>query len=361
MPDGFCAFFRYLHYRFVNAVTYSLLPGNLAAQHSAAGGRTGVVVIGRNEGERLRRCLESLTDLHPRTVYVDSGSTDGSVALGQKYGVSVLSLDMSVPFTAARARNAGFLELLRLHHSLDFVFFVDGDCEVVSGWIESAVAFLEQNPQVAVVFGYRRERYPEASAYNRICDLEWQEIPVGESKACGGDIVARVSAIKQVHGYRADMICGEEPEMCVRLRQTGWRIWRIDSNMTLHDAAMDRFGQWWRRSVRGGFGFAQGAHLHGTSSERHWVAECRRAWRWGALIPGIILILSVAVSWKMLALLAVYPLQIVRLALGGRHSAKENWLRAGALVLGNFPEMMGQLQFFRDRLMRTRSRLIEYK
>lgn len=345
----------------MNSDTPSPFPQNPTTVRGAEAGKTGVVVIGRNEGERLRRCLESLTTLHSQTVYVDSGSTDGSVALGQKLGVIVLNLDMSVPFTAARARNAGFWKLLQIHPSLDYVFFVDGDCEVVSGWIGSAAAFLEQNPEVAVVFGYRRERYPDASAYNRICDLEWQDIPVGESKVCGGDIVARVSAIKQVEGYRADMICGEEPEMCVRLRQRGWRVWRIDANMTLHDAAMDRFGQWWRRSVRGGFGFAQGAHLHGTSPERHWVAESRRAWKWGALIPGIILLLSVAVSWKMLALLAVYPLQTVRLALRGKHSGRENWLRAGALVLGNFPEMLGQLQFLRDRILRVRSRLIEYK
>jgi glycosyltransferase involved in cell wall biosynthesis len=309
----------------------------------------------------LRRCLESLGNFHSRTVYVDSGSTDASVALAHGYGVVVLNLDMSVPFTAARARNAGFWKLLQLHSSLDYVFFVDGDCEVVSGWIDSAVAFLEHNPEIGVVFGYRRERHPDASAYNRLCDLEWQDIPVGESKACGGDIIARVAAIKQVDGYRAAMICGEEPEMCVRLRRCGWRIWRIDANMTLHDAAMYRFGQWWRRAVRGGFGFAQGAHLHGASPERHWVAECRRTWMWGLLIPGTILLLSVTVSWKMLALLAVYPLQIVRLAVRGRHSTRENWLRAGALVVGNFPEMLGQLQFLRDRILHVRSRLIEYK
>ncbi|MEJ0005652.1 MAG: glycosyltransferase family A protein [Steroidobacteraceae bacterium] len=272
-------------YQSVNSAVNSLPPSNPLAGQGAASATTGVVVIGRNEGERLRRCLESLGALRATSIYVDSGSTDGSIALARDYGVAVVNLEMSEPFTAARARNAGFRKLLQIHPSLDYLFFVDGDCEVIPGWVDRAVEFLGQSPEVAVVFGYRRERYPFASVYNRICDLEWQDIPVGEAKTCGGDIVARVAAIKQVDGYRPDMICGEEPEMCVRLRQQRWRIWRIDTNMTLHDAAMDRFGQWWKRMMRGGFGYAQGAHIHGMSPERHWVSEYRRIWMWGAADP----------------------------------------------------------------------------
>jgi glycosyltransferase involved in cell wall biosynthesis len=331
------------------------------AEPGGAEGKTGVVIIGRNEGERLRRCLQSLGTLHPRSVYVDSGSTDDSVALAREFGVAVVNLDMAEPFTAARARNVGFWKLLQMHSGLDYVFFVDGDCEVVSGWVNLAVDFLGQNPKVAVVFGYRRERHPDASVYNRICDLEWQDIPLGEASTCGGDIVARVPAIKQVDGYRPDMICGEEPEMCVRLRQQGWQIWRINTNMTIHDAAMDRFGQWWKRSMRGGFGYAQGAYIHGASPQRHWVSEYRRTWIWGLFLPGAILCLSIAVSWKMLALFGLYPLQMIRLAVNGRHSAGENWRRAVFLMLGKFPEMLGQVQFLRDRFMRMQSRLIEYK
>src|SRR5580658_2091506 len=115
---------------------------------SGAGGadtRTGVVIIGRNEGERLRRCLQSLGALQPHSVYVDSGSTDDSVALAREYGVAIVNLDMAEPFTAARARNVGFWKLLQIHPALDYVFFVDGDCEVVSGWVNLAVEFLGQN------------------------------------------------------------------------------------------------------------------------------------------------------------------------------------------------------------------------
>ena len=41
---------------------------------------TGAVVIGRNEGVRLRRCLLSLRAGVDYVVYVDSGSTDNSLS-----------------------------------------------------------------------------------------------------------------------------------------------------------------------------------------------------------------------------------------------------------------------------------------
>ena len=322
---------------------------------------TGVVVIGRNEGERLRRCLESLRAMRPRTVYVDSGSSDGSVTLGRAAGILVLELDSAGPFSAARARNEGLQRLLAAYPELDYVFFVDGDCEVVEGWIEKAVRFLEQRPDVAVTWGRRRERYPERSVYNMLCDIEWQDSPIGETKYCGGDSMMRVTAFRQVKGFRPDLICGEEPELCVRLRKAGWRIWRLDEDMTIHDAAQYRFGQWWKRSLRGGYAYAQGVALHGAPPERHSVTQSRRAWIWGLWIPIAIVVMTALVGWWALLLLLLYPLQILRLASRGTRSTRDNWWRAATLVLSKFPEMLGQAKFMRDRCRGVQSRLIEYK
>jgi GT2 family glycosyltransferase len=240
------------------------------------------------------------------------------------------------------------------------VFFVDGDCEVADGWLPSACSFLDAHPDVAVVCGRRRERYPDRSVYNMLCDIEWDG-PVGESKYCGGDAVMRVDAFAGVKGYRADLICGEEPELCVRLRQARWRIWRLGEEMTLHDAAMTRFSQWWKRSVRGGYAFALGTHIHGAPPERHWVSESRRIWLWGLCIPlGILLAAMLLGAWS-LALFAIYPLQWLRLVARGRRSRRENLWQAGALVVGKFPEMLGQAKFELDRVRHVNSKLIEYK
>ena len=100
--------------------------GNARERH------VGVVVIGRNEGPRLERCLASLIGAAQKIVYVDSGSTDGSVQMARRLGVEVVELDMTMPFTAARARNEGFARLQHVLPSMRHVQFVDGDCEVVA-------------------------------------------------------------------------------------------------------------------------------------------------------------------------------------------------------------------------------------
>jgi glycosyltransferase involved in cell wall biosynthesis len=320
----------------------------------------GVVVIGRNEGPRLERCLVSLIDSAEQVVYVDSGSTDNSVQMARKLGVEVVELDMTLPFTAARARNEGFARVHSLLPTMRFVQFVDGDCEVVDTWLLQALAFLDARPDVAVVCGRRRERFPQRSIYNFICDHEW-DTPIGEAKACGGDALMRADAFAAVSGYRADLIAGEEPELCVRLRAKGWKVWRLAEEMTLHDAAMTRFKQWWQRSMRGGYAFAEGAFLHGGAPEQHWLRESRRAWFWGLGIPLAVVVASLILGWMALLLLLIYPLQVMRLARRGDGSVRENWLLAFFLVLGKFPEMLGQVKFLLSRIVGGKTALIEYK
>ncbi|WP_256659509.1 glycosyltransferase family 2 protein [Pseudomonas sp. H9] len=320
----------------------------------------GVVVIGRNEGQRLERCLSSLAGRAEQLVYVDSGSTDGSVQMAQARGVEVVSLDMTQPFTAARARNEGFACLQRLLPTMRYVQFVDGDCEVAAHWLSTAQAFLDDHLQVAVVCGRRRERFPQRSIYNLLCDLEW-DTPVGQAKACGGDALMRAEAFAALSGFRPDLIAGEEPELCVRLRASGWKVWRLADEMTLHDAGMTRFSQWWQRSLRAGYAFAEGAFLHGAAPERHWQRESRRAWLWGLGIPLLTLLASVLLGGWGLLLLLIYPLQTVRLARRGGRSARENWLQAVFLVLGKFPEMLGQVKFLLNRFGAGKAVLIEYK
>ena len=320
----------------------------------------GIVIIGRNEGERLSRCINSAIRETCNVVYVDSGSTDNSITIAKQLGAEVVNLNLSIPFTAARARNSGFDLLNTLYPSVIYVQFIDGDCELVEGWIKKGLDFLGTNPQFAVVCGRRRERFPNASIYNLLCDLEW-DTPVGETKSCGGDALMRVDAVKAVNGFNGNLIAGEEPELCVRLRQASWKIFRLDAEMTWHDAAITRFKQWWKRTQRGGYAFAEGAFLHGAPPERHWVKESRSAWFWGGIIPVMALIAAIFNANAGWAVLLIYPLQVGRLALLGKHMPKINWLRAYFLVVGKFPELLGQLQFLWHRLMGSRSRLIEYK
>ena len=309
------------------------------------------VVIGRNEGDRLVACLAALRGQVRRMVYVDSGSTDASVAVARAAGAQVVALKMSQPFTAARARNAGLLVLRE--SPPDFVQLVDGDCVLDPGWIPAAGAAFAQHPTAVVVCGRRRERFPHRSVYNAMADREWNT-PVGQATACGGDALMRYGAVMAIGGYRDDLIAGEEPELCLRLRRAGGTIWRINAEMTLHDAALLRFGQWWTRMVRSGHAFAEGADLHGAGPERHWVAESRRALIWGAALPlatGVAAVIH-PLGW---ALALAYPAQVVRLA------RRNGWSWAVLTVTGRFAEAVGGLSYHVNRVLGRRRGLIEYK
>ncbi len=309
------------------------------------------VVIGRNEGARLIACLTGLQGQVAQVIYVDSGSSDGSVVAAEGLGAQVIALDMRQGFTAARARNAG---LAVVNSDIELVQFLDGDCVVRDGWLDSAQRFLDAHPHVAVVCGRRRERHPEASVYNTLIDDEW-DTPVGEARACGGDALMRVQSLRDVGGYRDTLIAGEEPELCVRLRHAGWKIWRLDAEMTWHDAQITQFSQWWRRSQRAGHAFAEGAYLHGARPERHWVGETRRALLWGAFLPCSILLLTLFTGPTTLFLFALYTLQIARLSL----HRDLKW--ASFTVLGKIPEAIGAVQFYWHHIRGGKSKIIEYK
>ena len=263
----------------------------------------GIVIIGRNEGERLIRCLASLVG-RGAVVYVDSGSTDGSPEAARAAGAVVVDLDRSIPFTAARARNQGFQKLLEIVPDARYVQFVDGDCEIAPGWLDAAQQTMDERPELAAICGRLRERFPERSIYNRLCDMEWNG-PIGEINACGGIAMHRVAAFSVMDGFNPRIVAGEEPELCLRLRRSGWKILRLSNEMASHDAAMSSFRQWWRRAVRAGHAYAEGAAMHGRSPERHNVRQIRSALFWGLVLPLLIACSLLVGTWSRLALLAL--------------------------------------------------------
>ena len=317
--------------------------------------KIGVVAIGRNEGERLRICLRSVPENVP-VAYVDSGSTDGSVDFARSRGAQVVELDMASPFTAARARNSGLDTILRTWSGLEYIQFVDGDCELEQGWLAVAEQFLASEPSVAAVCGRRRERYPERSFYNRMCDAEWNT-PIGEADACGGDALFRADALAQVQGYDSGLIAGEEPELCHRLRNRGWRVWRIDSPMTIHDADMHRARQWWMRTVRSGFGYAQvwqktrrgsGRALYG----RQLVSAL--VWTMGV---SSVAVLS-AIAFGPLGLIAAPLLWLVQL---GRLSMRGGATWGWHMLAGKAAETFGIMRYAANRIGRRNHGAIFYK
>jgi GT2 family glycosyltransferase len=331
-------------------------------------GKLGLVVIGRNEGERLARCLASVRAI-PRRVYVDSGSTDDSVPLARKEGMTVVEL-APPHFTAARARNAGLAQLLADEPDLEFVQTVDGDCEVQPQWIESALQVLRTEADLALVFGRLRERHPEGSIYNALCDDEWN-VPVGSAVGVGGNALFRVAALREVDFYSPAMIAGEEMELAMRLRTRGWRLRRIHAEMALHDANIIRFRQWWNRTRRSGHACGELAFRHPDARDPNWRVAVRRILVWGGAMP-VVLALAILLAlmvdsrwWIGVALVFLpWPLNIARLARRQRKrglSAKVAYASGFFLMLGKLPQLLGLINYHRNRLTGRASSLIEYK
>lgn len=338
----------------------------------------GTVVIGRNEGDKLSRCLRSLHACG-RIVYVDSASSDGSENVAESMGVEVVRLTSATQLSAARARNAGIARLQELVPDLDFVMFIDGDCEVFPDWVAVGQAELLSQPQVAVVCGRRRERNPERSIYNRLADMEW-DAPIGLVKSCGGDSIMRRTAFEEVGGFNASATSGEEPELCQRLRKQGWQVLRIDADMTLHDSGDLNFLRWWRRCVRSGYGAldialrfrqqGESLYLRDVKSALGWAigwpiaVALTAAWRSAVIGRGHTDSSSVALSLPMTAATAVYPAQVMRVALNNRVRAGNDKVAlqyAALTMLSKWAHVLGQIARVYDGATARMPRLIEYK
>jgi len=304
----------------------------------------GFVVIGRNEGGRLEQCLRSVLAVSNRVVYADSASTDGSIERAESLGVAVVKLPPDGRLTAARGRNAGYKELQARFGDCETVQFLDGDCILQPEWLPEAVGFLRHHPKVAVVCGRRFEAHPDASVYNRLCDQEW-DTPIGEATECGGDALVRAAAFDEVGGYRPELQAGEEPEMTARMRAAGWQIWRIDTPMTEHDARIHTLAQWWRRTQRGGFGYAQVWTATKRLPQRLYARQLRSAAFWAFIVPAVIIIAAIVLNQLAVLVLLplVYAVQLVRIA---THSTPEGgWARAALILLAKFPEAIGAARF----------------
>jgi GT2 family glycosyltransferase len=323
----------------------------------------GVVAIGRNEGRRLERALQAVVRRVRTVVYVDSGSTDGSAEMARRLGVTVAELDRSQRVTHAKARNLGFETIMKLRPDLELVHFLDGDCEIVEGWLDRAVEFLDERPDVVWTCGRILELHPEQSIYNRLRGLEWNWHEAGEVDGSAGNGLTRAAAIRDVGGFNGELIAGADWEICLRLRQHGGKIYRLDADMCRHDAAMFTYRSWWNRNLRAGHVWAEGVWLHGRDPEHYKVREWMSNLLWGLLVP----LLALALAWPshgwsllLLALLAVKVAQVARRARRRGYAAADAWLFAVFCIADKTPMALGQLSFLWRVVRRRGHVLIEY-
>lgn len=325
-----------------------------------------IVVIGRNEGSRLERCLESIGAMRSpgptELIYVDSNSCDGSADIAAAAGAKVIVLSSSHP-TAAAGRNAGW----RNAHA-PLILFLDGDTILDSNFVVESLSEF-RDPRVSIVFGNRRETNSRGSLYNRVLDLDWISPHMGESEHCGGDALVRADVLEEVGGYDDRLIAGEEPDMCRRIRGRGYLIVHVNRPMTGHDLAITSVKQYWRRAVRSGYAYAEIAHRYRHTSLPFWRRESRLNLFHSAflMVVGIAGVAS-ALATHFSALLAIPGLIIAVLAM--RTAVRFQWKSdhwSTLLWYGlhshvqHIPISIGQIQFWRDQWSGRIPALIEYK
>ena len=325
-----------------------------------------VVVIGRNEGARLERCLESVramnhSGLNLQIIYVDSASTDNSVAAARAYGAEVVAVRPDRP-TAALGRNAGWRRA-----SGSLILFLDGDTILDPRFVIDSIPEFD-NPKTAIVWGHRREVHAHASLFNRVLDLDWIYAP-GITEFCGGDALMRRSVLEEVGGFDETLIAGEEPEMCRRIRALGYQVVHVNRPMTGHDLAMTSWRQYWKRATRAGYAYAEVSTRFRNTANPFWIEDARRN-RHRAVV---LLLIPVLAVFGSLALWNAWPVTVAAgllLLLSLRTAWKARWKSRDwfALLLygvhshlQQIPIFLGQRQYARDLSSGQRRGLIEYK
>ena len=324
-----------------------------------------VVVIGKNEGMRLERCLKSVRRMsckgfRTEVIYVDSGSIDNSIELANRLGATTIALNSLHP-TAALGRNVGW----RLAQG-NFILFLDGDTVLDPHFVaESLPDFTEKT---AVVWGHRRELFPSASVYQRVLDLDWV-YKAGESAFCGGDALFLRKVLERTDGFDVNLIAGEEPELCQRILELGYVIQHVDRAMTGHDLGMMRFGQYWRRATRAGHAYAEVSDRFATSAKAFWTQESRSNY----FRASVLVLSAVSASVATLLLARLWPFAFWSTTfcmLAGQTAWKARWKSSDWTVLllygfhshlQHIPICLGQLRYRLNRQQGRQASLFEYK
>ncbi len=339
---------------------------NPATTSAATPACVSVVVIGRNEGDRLRRCLLSVQAMAPggfqvEVIYVDSGSTDASVALAESLGARAIALHPEHP-TAALGRNAGWCAARG-----EVVLFLDGDTEVDPHFVRDALHHFA-DPAVAVVWGHRREKQPITSVYDRALDLDWV-YPPGPAPFCGGDALFRRDVLSAMDGFDATLVAGEEPELCGRILAAGFIVLHIDHAMTLHVLGIRSFGQYWKRATRAGHAYAEVAARFAGTPGGLWSADLRRnrvraGMLCGAGLLGLCGSVAARSAWPLAAAAGLLGLLAARTGWKARWKSPD---RVTLLLYGlhsqvqQLPIAWGQVQFLLNRRRGRRAGVFEYK
>ena len=196
-----------------------------------------VIVIGKNEGERLVACLKSiqtaLSALAHEVVYVDSCSTDQSLQTAKALGARCFLL-------AERKTTAGLGRFVGAKEARgEYLLFLDGDMQLQPGFAEKALMAIAAKGYDGVC-GIREDVYLRGGEVVCRNDNYFGCTQERLAPGFGGALMITRDALDACGGWATDTIACEEAELYARLKAIGCRIAEIPVPMILHtDAVRD--------------------------------------------------------------------------------------------------------------------------
>lgn len=173
------------------------------------------IVIGKNEGDRLVKCLKSVRNFaldnnaKYEIIYVDSQSTDGSLEYVKSLNwVSCHSL--SGKCNAARARNLGASK-----SKGNNLFFVDGDMELNSKAYTSYFN-VQENLYHPIMTGNRLDIFYDNN-WNKIGSLKTGPNHDIEQITTGGLFIIESNLWNEISGMDSKLNCFEDNDLAYRI------------------------------------------------------------------------------------------------------------------------------------------------
>jgi glycosyltransferase involved in cell wall biosynthesis len=209
-------------------------PENFSSDFSAAKCRVSVVIKALNEEKRIAAAIESALRAVRRVggevILADSCSSDKTIELAMAYPIRVVKL------ANASERCCGVGPQLGYQHSRgEFIYLLDGDMQMLEGFLEVALDFMLAHPDIAGVGGQLVELNTESLEYIARSAQARDHVKPGAVDRLDGGGLYRRSAIEAAgHFSDRNLHSYEEFELAVRLRSQGWKLWRLPLDVVHH-------------------------------------------------------------------------------------------------------------------------------
>jgi glycosyltransferase involved in cell wall biosynthesis len=172
----------------------------------------------RNDAVGLARCLHSIrracsASISVETIVVDNGSSDGTVAVAQDFGATVVVVP-NEPVAALRNQGAATARGALLA-------FVDADHELDQHWLTAALDALSDPAVSAAGAPYSLPPAPTwvQRTYNGLRDHAAGRRVVNWMGS--GNLVVRGDVFRAVGGFDTSLEACEDVDFCRRIRETG--------------------------------------------------------------------------------------------------------------------------------------------